>query len=852
MAIKTLKNYFRFSIFSITVLLFFTFYLFSSYIHTQLTIEENQKVSDAISKQVFNSMYQVMRKGWTRDELEEFIEGTKNSFEGSSYEIDIFRHENVEDLYGKIEQSHITNEVKSVFQAKQKKFTSADNLTKIITPIVASSECLQCHTNVKTGDILGAVKIEYNFEKILEQTQYNYFLLSLFIFPVLLLIAYLISIHLLRKIQRSIDQFEQKIDDINSVKDFKNITVTNDKKSFVEFHKLSDGLVSLSDKLKNIAVDKDILEFEVKLLDKMVITSDVIQDWKEYIKDLLIEINHVLPVHCLITIFKTENEQYEIEIFWNNRPSKELQEYLNGIAKKMIYDYHHTEAMECFTNHNVANEGTCIITLDVNDIEHEAKSILLDAPKIGGIVGLGLQANLAKDSIHSIVIDSILTTLLNLVGSIKAINKYTEHLEFYATRDPLTGLFSQRIFRDLLDYEVKRAARHNYEFAVLVLDCDNFKPINDTYGHSFGDEFLKSFATLLNEVKRDEDILSRYGGDEFTLILPEASAKEAYTVAQRILNKVSNFELIAPDGTPTTMTVSVGISLYPEHSKIPKELFDIADSMMYKAKYEGKNGVRYPDEYDIEEIHQQLEDNSIVVLDAIKQEKIVPHFQPILHIESNTIEINELLMRIEIDNNMMPAGKFIETAESLGVVHQMDYMVIEKAFQKINETNYTGILFINLSPKALMIGEFINKIVKLSHRYEIKKENIVFEITERETVKSFALLEKFVQNLKLEGFRFAIDDFGSGFSSFHYIKRFPIDFLKIDGDFIVNINKDKKDLAFVRSIISLAKELNVKTVAEFVEDEDILQTLKEIKIDYAQGFYISRPTKEITKKDFRS
>jgi EAL domain-containing protein (putative c-di-GMP-specific phosphodiesterase class I) len=139
-------------------------------------------------------------------------------------------------------------------------------------------------------------------------------------------------------------------------------------------------------------------------------------------------------------------------------------------------------------------------------------------------------------------------------------------------------------------------------------------------------------------------------------------------------------------------------------------------------------------------------------------------------------------------------------------------------------------------------------VVQLTLTYNIHRDNIVFEITERETVKSFSLLEKFVQNLKLEGFNFAIDDFGSGFSSFHYIKRFPIDYIKIDGDFIVNIDKDKKDLAFVKSIVSLAKELEVKTVAEFVETKESLQFLKEIDIDYGQGFYLGKPDEQITKQ----
>lgn len=842
MKINTLKNSFRVSMAAITISLFVVFYLFSSYIHTSLTIAENKKISESLSKQVFNSMYQVMRKGWSRKDLKTFLNETSKSFDGSNYDVKVFRGKKVEKLFGRIEQDEMTNDVLNVFNSKEKLSNSTQESTKIITPIIAKNECTKCHVNVKQGDILGVVRVEYNFKDIIDNAKYKYFLFSLIILPLMFIIVYFLSTSFLKKINVSLNSFEEKINNVNSVKDFKNIEVCTDKETYEEFDKIIDGLNHLSQKLKNVAVDKDILEFEVKLLDKMVITSDIIKDWKEYIKDLLHEINVVLPVYCLITIFKTENEEYEIEIFWYGKPEKKLMEHLDKVSANMIYEHHNLESVECTVNHNFNEEKQCLTKLAIDDIEHEAKSLLLDAPKIGGIVGLGIQSSLEKDSIHSIVIDSILTTLLNLVGSIKAINKYTENLEFYATRDPLTGLFSQRVFRDMLEYEVKRANRHDYEFGVVVIDCDNFKPINDTYGHSFGDEFLKAFADLLEESKRDEDILSRYGGDEFTIILPESSQNQTYTVAKRILQNVENFELRAPDGTLTSMTVSIGMAQYPDHATKDKELFDIADSMMYKAKYEGKNAVRYPNETDIEEIHQRAEDQSIIVLDAIKHEKIIPHFQPIMSTATNKIEINELLMRIDLDGDIISAGKFIETAESLGIVHQMDYMVIEAAFKKIKEVKYKGLLFINLSPKALMIGEFINKIVHLTTQYDINRDQIVFEITERETVKSFSLLEKFVQNLKIEGFSFAIDDFGSGFSSFHYIKRFPIDYLKIDGDFIVNINKDKKDLAFVRSIVSLAKELNIKVVAEFVENEEILQFLKDANIEYAQGYFIGKPS----------
>ncbi len=848
MQIKTLKNYFRLSMITITLAMFIVYYAFSSYLHTTLTIQENKKLADAVSKQVFGSMYQVMRQGWSREDLQAFIQSTKHSFEKTSYDVSIYRGQKVANLFGEIEQGKMSPKVKEVFQTKQKMETSTQSSLNVITPIIASSECLKCHVNAQSGDMLGAVEINYDFSQTLRETQNKYLIFSLIILPLMFLVAYLISRHLLRKINRSIGSFNDKIKNINSVKDFKNLDTSTVRQSFREFDVMMREVSTLSKKLKNIAVDKDILEFEVKLLDKLIITSEVVKDWKEYIKELLNEINVVMPVYCLITIFKTEDEMYEIEVFWLGHPDKEVKRYLENLTKQMIREHHKIET-EALINHTIVNDNRCLSSVTTHDIEHEAKSLLLDTPKIGGIVGLGIQADSSKDTVYHIVIDSILTTLLNLVGSVKAIHKYTENLEFYATRDPLTGLFSQRVFRDLLDYEIKRARSHNYNFGLLVIDCDNFKPINDKYGHSFGDTYLVEFANLLERSKRDEDILSRYGGDEFTIVLPESNTEESYTVAKRILKEIENYELQAPDGKYVNVTVSIGLASYPEHATEAKELFNIADSMMYRAKSEGKDAVRTPSNFELEEIYQESEDKSMLVLDAIKNENIIPHFQPIMDANNNDIEINELLMRIDMDEDKaLPAGQFIETAEALGVVHQMDYIVIEKAFKKMVETNYEGILFINLSPKALIISEFMEKINELTHSYKIDKSKIVFEITERETVKSFALLEKFVYNLKLEGFRFAIDDFGSGFSSFHYIKKFPIDFVKIDGDFIVNIDKDPKDLAFVKSIVSLAHELNIRTVAEFVESEEVLRFLREIKIDFAQGYHIGKPSTQLGTK----
>ena len=602
----------------------------------------------------------------------------------------------------------------------------------------------------------------------------------------------------------------------------------------------------MADKLKGVAVDKELLEFEIKLLDKSIITSDIVKAWREYICDLLIEINKIMETYTLMTIFRVGEDQFEVDIFWLGMPQEHQKMVFEKYINKTIKESDYFKEMTDFTiKHVIADRNRCLNELVEEEVEYRSKSLFLDSPKIGGIVGIGLQSIFSNDPVRYIVIDSILTTMANLVGSVKAIHKYTQDLEYYAARDPLTDLFNQRVFNDMMSYEIKRAARHDYPFALMVIDCDNFKPINDNFGHAFGDKFLQTVANILEEEKRDEDIVARYGGDEFTIILPECNENGALTVANRISKKIEDEKLIAPDGSRVGITISIGICVYPIHTLSQKDMFVIADYMMYQAKEEGKNGIKIPNERDISNILKTNQEKSSLLIRAIENDEIYPYFQPIKPASaSNKLVIHELLMRIHQDGKIVSAYEFIEIAEARGLINSMDLMVIEKAFKEIQRTQYEGILFINLSPKSLIVGDFINKINAFVLKYEINKEKIVFEITERETVKNFSLLEKFVHNLKSDGYKFAIDDFGSGFSSFHYIKKFPIDYVKIDGDFIININKDIKDKAFVNSIVTLAKELKIQTIAEFVENEEIVDILNELEIDYYQGFHIGKPSEK--------
>lgn len=844
--IRTLRGYVLISIMAVSMVVFLSVTLTATLLYEDVIHRQAAQTSESIAQSTFNSMFQVMRQGWTRQDLEAFLSETKASFADTPFDIEIYRGERVEALFGTIKQPVLDADIQQTFQDGEHHLSRSDNIIRRLYPLKARSECQQCHTNAQVGDVLGVIEIKQDLQPFSQDIRQNY--IALFIIAAMLIIfaALAISASISVRIKQSMERFKEQLKDVNSVKDFRELDTKKVDFYFDEFNQAFTHVGSLMEKLKDVAVDKDILEFEIRLLSKFIITSDVVRDWRDFIKDLLVDINTIIQAHTLVTIFQVDDEGYELEVFWyQDVPEETRTAFENFLRANIEGDQHfHKGAVILSITHHVAHpepETLGLRPITPEDIELQTKSLLLETPKIGGVVGIGVQSDLARDPIRHIVIDGILTTLLNLVGSVKAIYKYTQDLEFYATRDPLTSLHNQRMFKELLGYEVGRASRHKDSFALLMLDLDNFKTVNDRFGHAYGDQFLQAFAKVLEDSVRPGDFLSRYGGDEFTIILPEATQEQAFSVAQRIKRAIEQMDLRSPDGEQMRATSSIGIAIYPEHAKNPRDLFLLADNMMYKAKRLGRNSIALPDDDEVAEVYKEAGAKNIMVLNALEEERIVPYFQPIVDAKNGEVEIHELLMRIQMDDRIVPAGEFIDIAEGIGVVHKMDYMLIEKAFDQMVAQRYTGKLFVNLSPKSLIVSEFIGRIHQLALDKNIAPERIVFELTERETVSNLNLLEKFVLDLKLEGFNFAIDDFGSGFSSFHYIKHFPIDVIKIEGEFIRNMLNDDKYMAFVKSIVTLAQNLGIKTIAEFIEDEEVMDKVRELGIDYGQGYYLGRP-----------
>jgi len=597
------------------------------------------------------------------------------------------------------------------------------------------------------------------------------------------------------------------------------------------------------------SIDKTerLMNFQANLLKTLALSSDTLKNWRKRTSLLLIEASDVLDVCFAFTFQAGDDEQYALDLFWQVTPTPATRQIVEEMVLQSIaacpafgsvprYSLIQTTALP---DHPSPDFSTLRVTMETSDF-------LVENPLSRGIVGVGIRSGRGWNGLDRIAGNSMLTALVDIAQSVRTISLYTREVERFATRDPLTNLYNQISFWDLLKYETERSKRQRYKFSLLVIDIDNFKTVNDTYGHEIGDGYLKSFSSILRAAVRSGDIAARYDGDQFTAILPVCDEGQAYIVAQRFIESVRELSLPLPDGGTLKGTTSIGVAVFPDHAQEARDLYLLADSKLSQAKSCGKDRLSMPTDEDNVAALKSMTEKNIMILEALSRKQIVPYFQPIMNIKTMQTEAYEVLTRIVIGDRVIAAAEFIETAEGMGAVGKIDYQLIDMAFSRVREKNYQGYLFLNLSPKALVLNEFMPTVRRFLSDYHINPSKIVFEITERDTVKNLTLIEHFVRDLKSEGFRFAIDDFGAGYSSYQYLKTFSVDYLKVDGEFIRNMGEDgSTERAIVKSIAALAESLGIKTIAEYVETRAILGQVESTGIDYAQGYYIQRPSPDL-------
>lgn len=806
--------------------------------------EQVRQQSEDIAHVTFSSMYEIMRRGWTRDEVDDFLAMLRATSTANGLSIELYRTPIVEARYGRIDQPAGGPNVRLAMESAERHDDLVMGRVRTTLPLIASDGCLSCHRNAGTGDVLGVLEIVHPFEDALNEARLAFQANAIKGGLLGLLLALGAIWWVERRITRSVTEVEDNLASIDRLSDLRQLALARYTPGFDEFDRVQKAVTSLAGRLRTIAVDKDILMFEVGLLEKFVITSEVIRDWREYVGQLLQDINSVLHAPILFSVFQIDDELFDIEVFWYRKPGDAARTQI----EQSVFDILHQDerfdvGVELHVHHHFPENDEPLSLPEDKALALQIKSFFVDKPKIGSIVGIGVHSDTLREPTQQLVLESILSTLLNVVGSIKAIHKYTRDLEYYATRDPLTDLYNQRVFWELLGYELNRCSRHDTKCTLLMIDLDNFKLINDHFGHAVGDRFLQDFARSIQSALRGGDIFARYGGDEFVALLPESDLEQGYTVARRVLDAAREVVVDVGEQGKATASVSIGMAVYPDHATEPKDMFLFADTLMYKAKAEGKERVAMPTESDVMEAFRSISDMGVAVMNAVNDRKVIPFFQPIVSAHGKGPGAVEVLSRIEINGEILRADQFIEVAEKMGIIHRLDALVIEAALDIVHRSGFEGHVFFNLSPRALVLSEFIRTLRHIVQQSRIPPNRIVFEITERDTVKNLSLLEQFFVELKSEGFGLAIDDFGSGFSSFHYLRRFPFDFLKIEGDFIANMLHSERDRIFVRSINDLARALNIKVIAEYVESEEVLDMIRELEIDFAQGYHVGRPSR---------
>jgi len=412
-----------------------------------------------------------------------------------------------------------------------------------------------------------------------------------------------------------------------------------------------------------------------------------------------------------------------------------------------------------------------------------------------------------------------------------------------ANHDRLTGLPNRVLFRERLEQALKLNHRKKLGLAILFLDLDEFKIINDSLGHEAGDELLKQVSIRLSHTLRNEDVLCRHGGDEFVLMLQGVGKiKSASASAERIINLFeAPFEL---RGQEVYISTSIGIALTPNDGDSHSLLIRNSDMAMYHAKSRGRNNFQFFSE-DLERLssHRLRIKNDLKL--ALENNEFHLVYQPKVSLRDGTITGVEALIRWHKNGHMISPMEFIPIAEDYGLIIPISEWVIDSACRQIRLWNDAGFkdirVAVNLSPRHFERGTVLQDINAAVKKHKINSQSLEIEITETAIMDDVAAAIEALQRVKDQGIQIAIDDFGTGYSSLNYLKRLPINIVKIDKSFVDELSHSEVDSAMVFSIITLAHLLEYKVVAEGVEKKDTMLALKSMNCDYLQGYYFSRP-----------
>jgi diguanylate cyclase (GGDEF)-like protein len=432
-----------------------------------------------------------------------------------------------------------------------------------------------------------------------------------------------------------------------------------------------------------------------------------------------------------------------------------------------------------------------------------------------------------------------------VLGALERAEKTEAELRYLADHDSLTGLLDRRRFRSELDQYVSFCARYGGQGALMIIDIDGLKAVNDSLGHHAGDNLIREIARIMRERVRTTDIVARLSGDELAVLMPQTDAEGALQLGEDLRAQVAESARPALEADP--VTISVGISMYgAEHPEGHEAVLIAADQAMYQAKEEGRNRtVLFRDPDEPQRDPRRIQTTTARIRDAITQNRLSLHSQPIRSLASGGVERHELLLRMTADDGeLLPAASFIQAAERSGIVQELDRWVVARALELLGRREREGdpvSLHVNISGVSLNDLSVLEFIERQLDEGDADPRRCTFEITASAQMSDVAKAGGFADRLTEFGCQVAIDDYGSGLGPFHYLKGMPFDLIKIDGAFVRDMPSNDADQLTVQAIVQIARGLGKATIAEYVQDDATIEMLRDFGVDMAQGFHLGRP-----------
>lgn len=469
-------------------------------------------------------------------------------------------------------------------------------------------------------------------------------------------------------------------------------------------------------------------------------------------------------------------------------------------------------------------------------IKKKNHEVLLNAAD-GNPVWVTLDAE--KQTDNNGVFTGVIGTLSDITETVelnRMLTTYQEELYHLSVTDPLTGLFNRRHFDTHFELILADHLKNNKPLCLLFIDIDGFKFINDTYGHPFGDEVLKTIASLLQELVRRNDYISRLAGDEFAMVLKNTGIKDATRIAYKLHDNITQTQIALPVGH-IQIQCSIGVAEAPTHGKSAQALVSAADVALYQSKQAGRNRVQVLSE-DTSKATMSIFGKGFQIRNALETGNIRPAFQPICDLKTGEIIAYEVLARMNIEGEIIAAKDFIAVAEELGLTREVDLYMIEQALVQSPKDRS---LFVNIDMSSFNDEYFVKRLRDLLGLACDSGRRITIEITERESVPINSELLKDIDDLRQMGCQLALDDFGSGYSTYKFLELFKPDYLKIEGTFVQSMLQSDYSNKIVRHINDLAHSFGMKTIAENIENQETLDAVKKLGIENGQGMFLGKP-----------